>query len=175
MFGNCAWQAWQIRCKVLVMDENVLHALGAAPKVVERILRVFPHDRLDDRIDADRFTAREVIAHLTDYEQTVLDRIRAATHSPGRDVPWYEPDARAAQHEFSDKEVFHEAEVYESRRGMTLDFLRSMDDGVFNNGMKFPDGTTLTISQYISNTLCHDMMHLEQLSSYLATEVASIS
>lgn len=157
------------------MDESLFRSLNAAPKVVERLLRVFPHDRLDDRIEADRFTAREVVAHLADYEQTVLDRMRVAIEKPGREVPFYDPDARANEHHFNNKEVFHEAEVYESRRGMTLDFLEELNPEDWQKTIKRPDGKEFTIQQYATEVLMHDMEHLGQLSSYLATEVATIS
>lgn len=157
------------------MDEGLIRSLMAAPKVVERLLRVFPHDRLDERVEKDRFTAREVIAHLADYEQTVLDRIRVATLHPGREVPWYDPDGRCTEHAFDTKEVFHEAEVYESRRGMTLDFLRELSTEQMDNSIKFPDGNSVSIRSYVDRVLHHDLEHLEQLSAYLATEVATMT
>ncbi len=157
------------------MDDSLYRVLTHAPKIVERLLRVFPHDRLDDRVDHDRFTAREVIAHLADYEQTVLDRIRVAKNSPGREVPWYDPDGHSAEHMFSDKEVFHEAEVFESRRGMTIDFLRDLSPEDLSNTFMRPDGTSITITDYVNAVIWHDLEHLEQLSAYLATEVATIS
>lgn len=156
------------------MDEVLHRSLSAAPKVIERILRVFPHDRIDDRVDSDRFTAREVVAHLADYEQTVLDRIRVAHDKPGREVPFYEPDSRSAEHHFADKEVFHEAEVYESRRRMTLDYLDGFTAEDWSKTMKRPDGAEFTIREFVQYVLMHDIEHLEQLSSYLATEVATI-
>jgi len=156
------------------MDAYQLHALQSAPKIVERILRVFPHDRLDDQIEADRFTAREVVAHFADFEQTVLDRIRVANSSPGREVPAYDPDAHAAEHRFADKEVFHEAEVFESRRAMTIEYLQGLDQADFEKSFRRSDGTTFTIGEYVDHVLRHDLVHLEQISSYLATEVATI-
>lgn len=157
------------------MDDFALHALQSAPKVVERVLRVFPHDRLDDRFDADRFTAREVVSHLADYEQTVLDRIRAANSHPGREVPSYDPDAHAAQHHFGDKDVFHEAEVYESRRSMTIEYLQGLTSDDYKKSFVMADGREFTISEYLCHVLRHDLNHLEQMSHYLATEVATIT
>lgn len=156
------------------MDDFAFHALQSAPKIVERILRVFPHDRLDDRIDADRFTAREVVSHLADYEQTVLDRIRVANNTPGREIPDYDADAHASEHHFGDKEVFHEAEVYESRRGMTIEYLQGLTDEDFGKTFMWK-GKEVSIADYICHVLKHDLNHVEQISSYLASEVATIT
>lgn len=154
------------------MDKRVLTSLSQGPKIIERLLRVFPHDRLDDRIEADRFTAREVVSHLADYEQTVLDRIRAANQTPGRTVPDYDPDVQASLHGFADKEPFHEAEVFESRRGMTLAYLADLSDEDLEKTFQRAGAQPITIRQYLTLLLTHDMEHIEQVSAYLATEVA---
>ncbi|MCU0315573.1 MAG: DinB family protein [Fimbriimonadaceae bacterium] len=157
------------------MTDRLVKALPMGPKVIERILRVFPTDRLDDRIEVDRFTAREVIAHLADYEQHVLDRIRVATLKSSPVVPSYDPDKMAEAHKYSSKDVFHEAEVFESRRGMTVEFLRGLSADDFNKTFSIEGGRTWTIADYILMLLTHDMEHVEQLTHYLATEVATIS
>lgn len=157
------------------MVEDILRSLERGPKVVERVLRVFPHDRIDDRVEVNRFTAREVVAHLADLEATVLDRIRQAHLKPGSQVDsYYDPDAQASRHRFEDKEVFHEAEVYESRRGMTLDYLRSLSAPDFEKTFQFPDGVSMSIADYCTHIVLHDLEHIEQLSCYLATEAATI-
>lgn len=151
-----------------------MRSLTKGPKVVERLLRVFPTDRIDERIERDRFTAREVIAHLADYEQVVLDRIRVANLKPGHEVPFYDPDERAKEHHFHDKEIFHEAEVFESRREMTHDYLSQLSEEDWNKTFKRSDGVELTIHEYVGMVIAHDMDHIEQLSTYLATEAATI-
>ena len=113
-------------------------------------------------------------AHLADYEQTVLDRIRVANLKPGAAVPAYDPDSRCNEHHFADKEVFHEAEVYESRREMTLDYLRDMSDEDLKKTFVNSVGDTVTVESYVVLVLGHDLEHIEQMSSYLATEVATI-
>jgi hypothetical protein len=155
------------------MHDWMLNTLNKGPKVVERLLRVFPTDRLDDRIDKDRFTAREVVAHLADYEQVVLDRIRVANLKPGHNVPDYDPDAQCREHHFFDKEIFHEAEVFESRREMTHAYLMDLKEEDWEKTFN-KNGEQLSILQYVGRVLAHDVEHIEQLSVYLATEVATI-
>lgn len=152
-----------------------MKAFGMGPHVVERMLRVFPHDRLDDRIDPDRFTAREVIAHLADYEQFVLERFRSAKLKPGASVAPYDPDARAKEHNFGAKDIFREAEVFESRRMMTLDYLREFTEEDWGKTFVNAAGHAITARDYFAGILAHDIEHLDQLSSYLATEVATIA
>jgi DinB superfamily len=156
------------------MHDWMLNTLNKGPKIVERLLRVFPTDRLDDRIEKDRFTAREVVAHLADYEQDVLDRIRVANLKPGHTVPLYDPDARCREHHFFDKEIFHEAEVFESRREMTYEYLMALTEEDWAKTFVRDGYGAVTIHEYVGMVLAHDVEHIEQLSAYLATEVATI-
>ncbi|MCB0824857.1 MAG: DinB family protein [Fimbriimonadaceae bacterium] len=157
------------------MSEALLNGLSYAPHVVERILRVFPHERLDERVDPDRYTAREVVAHLAHYEQVVLDRIRAANQQPGRSVPGYDPDAECAEHGYGDKEVFHEAEVFESRRNMTIEYLKDLSESDWDKTFTIGENRTTSIRDYMILILAHDMSHIDQISYFLATEVATLS
>lgn len=156
------------------MQDWLLRSLNKGPKVIERLLRVFPKERLDERIERDRFTAREVVAHLADYEQTVLDRIRVANLKPGHQVPVYDPDTQCSTHRFFDKEVFHEAEVFESRREMTYEYLLDLSEADWNKTFVNYAGQEITIHEYVGMVLAHDLDHIEQISMYLATEVATI-
>ena len=157
------------------MREHLISALCSSPKIVERFLRVFPTERLDDRPESDRFTPREVVAHIADWEQVVLDRVRVANMRPGRDVPDEDPGERAVVHHYGDKDVFHEAEVFESRRQTTMEYLARLDDADWEKTFIHPVRGEITIHGYMVDILAHDMYHLEQLSFYFANEVATIS
>ena len=156
------------------MQADVTNALCASPKIVERFLRVFPTQRLDDRPEADRYTPREVVAHLADWEQVVLDRVRVANIQPGRAVPDEDPGERAVAHHYGDKDVFHEAEVFESRRQTTMEYLRGLDEPDFQKTFVHPVHGEMTIEAYMVNILAHDVYHMDQLSCFFATEAATI-
>ncbi|MFW5697245.1 MAG: hypothetical protein ACOCX1_01650 [Fimbriimonadaceae bacterium] len=84
------------------MKKYVFRALESGPKVVERLLRVFPKDRLDEQLAPNAFTARELVAHLADFEQIHLDRIRYATKHPGEAYEAIDAFERAREgHDFA--------------------------------------------------------------------------
>lgn len=156
------------------MKGEILTSLGHTPRVMERLVRVFPPDRLDDRLNGAQFTAREAIASLADNEVIILDRIRLANTKPGASVDKVDPVARAKEHHYSDKNIFHEAEVYESRRLTTIEYLRGLEGSDWEKTLVI-SGETVTIADYVSLVLSNDLFHLDQISSFLATEVATIS
>lgn len=157
------------------MEENAYQALCAGPKVVERIIRVFPKERFDEKDEVNRFTPREVIAHLADFELQIQDRIRVAHRDPGATVELTDPSVRAREHHFEDKNVFHEAEVFESRRSTTVEYLRDLKEEEFENTFTLSNGATVSIKEFVSQIIMHDMYYLEQLSEHLATEVATLT
>jgi hypothetical protein len=156
------------------MRDDLLSALGSSPKVFERLLRVFPKSRLDDRSEPERFTPREVIAHLADWEQVILDRIRVANLRPGSAGPVEDPSERARAHHYGDKDVFHEAEVFESRRRTTIEYLSGLNAVDWKKTFVHQSYGDISIEAYMVNILEHDMYHLDQVTCYLANEVASI-
>jgi len=157
------------------MKKYILHSLASGPKTIERLLRVFPKDRLDERKDSSRLTPREAIAHLADFERTHLDRIRSANKRPGTTLERIDLKQLAVEHHYSDKDVFHEAEVLESRRGLTIDYLYELSDEDLHKPLKTPDGEEINILEYAASIVSYDMLHLEQLSEFLANGAATHS
>ncbi len=156
------------------MIDPRFQALAAAPKIVERLLRVFPRDRYDERPYHESLTCREIFALLADTEEIVLDRIRMANRQPGSTVPWHEPTERARARHYSEKEPFHEAEVYETRRGMTLEYLEAMSAEDLKKTISLDKHGTYSVEEYLVLVMAHDLERIAELSEFLANEAATI-
>jgi len=150
-----------------------MQALTKGPKIVERILRVFPTDQLDEAIQKDNFTPREIVAHLADYEQYVLDVIRVANQKPGHNFEAFDNKVHAQEHKYKDKEVFREAEVFETRRQMTLDYAHELNSSDEVKKINI-GGNQIDILHFLMDVIGHDLEYIDQLTAYLATEVATI-
>ncbi len=155
------------------MRQYVLHALASGPKILGRLLRVFPPDRLDDRIEEVGLTARGVVAHLASLEKSHLDRMRYAVSHPGTRLESVDPWERADDAIYNDKDPFHEAEVLASRRGMTLDYLSELTESDLNQKVTTPEGDTISLLDYAMSLIVDDMEHLEAVSKFLANEAAT--
>ena len=157
------------------MRDHRFQALSAAPKIVERLLRVFPRDGYDQRPHQERLTCREIFALLSDTEEIILDRIRTANRQPGSTVPWYDPTERAREKHYNEKDPFHEAEVFESRRIMTLEYLEPLTVEDYKKTISLEGHGSVSIDEYIVMTMAHDLERIGELSEFLANEVATIS
>jgi hypothetical protein len=126
-------------------------------------------------LHSESFTSREVIALLADTEQVVLDRLRVAVNRPGSEIPWYDPNERAKEHHYGDKDVFHEAEVYESRRGTTIEFLEGLKEADFKKTFTLSGRGEISVEDYLVLVMAHDLERIGQITEILATEVATIA
>lgn len=58
------------------LNNYLLNALEATPEVFERLLRNLSEAEADFRPDAARFSIREVMAHLADWDAIFLERLQ---------------------------------------------------------------------------------------------------
>lgn len=157
------------------MKKYILRSLGAGPKVVERLLRVFPTERMDEPPAHGVLTPRQIVAHLADFEKTHLDRLHCAVHRPGTTLTRIDLKGLAAARHYSDKDAFHEAEVFESRRLTTIEFIRELSEEDLHKPLKTPSGDEINILEYAASIVTYDMANIEVLTEYLATGVATLS
>jgi hypothetical protein len=155
------------------MDKSLLTSLAMSPRIVERMLRVFPTDRLDDRDSDQSFSPREAIASFADMEKIALERATIAVRNPGTPVENVDAATRSRE-AYAETNPFHEAEVFESRRLMTVEFLQGLTPDDFRKTLIL-SGKEITLAEYCSLILAHDMFHVDELSRYLATEAATLS
>ncbi|MBV6459891.1 MAG: hypothetical protein HONBIEJF_03046 [Fimbriimonadaceae bacterium] len=98
-----------------------------------------------------------------------------AVNKPGSEIPWYDPTERARDHHYGDKNVFHEAEVYESRRSTTMEFLEELKEEDFKKSFTLSGRGNLSVEDYLVLVMAHDLERIGQVTEILATEVASIA
>jgi len=79
------------------MHAYLYPALSATPDIFSQIIAKVPTDKLDVPTHEGRFTPREVIAHLADWEVILREeRIVAPVQSPGKSVNAYDEGELAA-------------------------------------------------------------------------------
>lgn len=124
-------------------------------------------DQYDTKLEDDRFSLKEVIAHLADLEQTWLDRITIAVEYPGKPVENFDEEARAVEHNYAGKDIHHELEVFENRRRDTVDYLLRLADDDWNKTITHPKLGDLSVLQIVQIITGHDLYHISQVSQYL--------
>lgn len=149
------------------MANNYFFQIANTPVTLTRLVDCIRPEQYDSAVAADRFTLRELIAHMADTEEMWLDRITTAIEYPGKEVPFFDEDQRAIDHHYSSKDVHHELEVFENRRRDTVAYLSGLAEDDWQNTIQHPTNGAMTVLEIVMTIVGHDMYHIHQVSQYL--------
>lgn len=142
-------------------------AIELTPSALRRIVDCVRVDKLQEKIEEDRFSLTEMVAHLADWEDIFLDRMRLAHEHPGSTVVAYDEGERAVEKHYATRDIQHELDVFENRRRDTVDFLRSLCPDDLRKSFRHPERGDVSIEEALTMLLGHDLYHLEQATHFL--------
>jgi hypothetical protein len=149
------------------MNFYLLLTLELGPRVIRRLLDQLPGGRLDQRLHPDRFTPREVVAHLADWEPITRERIRTALTAPGTEVPAYDEGQMAVDHRYEESDPWEQAERFARERQVTAELLRGLPPEDWGRSVHHPERGPQSVEDLANLLLGHDLYHIEQLTEYL--------
>lgn len=149
-----------------------LIALKATPPLLLRIVKLIRAETYDKKVDPERFSCREAVAHLADYETEVLNRFQAALAFPGTQVPDWPEEQRAVSENYAVTDPIEQAKIFGERRAQTIAFLESVPEDKSGNTFVHPVRGALSIEVYAALVEGHDLNHIEHLSRYLEEKTA---
>jgi len=149
-------------------------AFALTPVTLRRIVDCVPVERHTDTLGPDRFNLVEMVAHMADWEDIFLDRMRLAHEFPGAPAEHHDESQRAIDKHYATRDIQHELDVFENRRRDTIDFLQSLKEEDFQKGFIHPEGGKLrTIQNQVMMMTGHDIYHFDQAAQYLREPVTS--
>lgn len=148
------------------------HGLRLAPKSFAHILRALSADALDRHTDPDRFTVREVIAHLADWEPILRGRIESALSEDNPAIQSYDESERAISQNYSAQDPWVALENWQRERAKTADLCKSLTAEQWSRPFTHPERGRMTVETMASFLHGHDHYHLEQISALLEPKVA---
>lgn len=149
------------------MNPYLMPSIETGPKVVLQLLRLIPAARWDTSLNPDRFTLREVIAHLADWEPIMRQRVQTAVNSPGGAIEAYDEGQMAIDNNYSTTNPFDEANKFARERHITAEYLSIIATGQMANTVTHPERGVLSADDLANMLLGHDLYHIEQLTGYL--------
>ncbi|MCH8273744.1 MAG: DinB family protein [Armatimonadetes bacterium] len=152
------------------MNPYLVSALEMMPGLIRREFERLSPEQVDARPDPERFTPREVLAHLADWEPIFLDRIRTGVTSPGSPVPVWDESQRATDNDYASKDPSDSLAIWRKARGETVAYVRGLKPEDFAKTVEHPERGTTTVGALASMMVCHDIYHLEQLASMTPQE-----
>ena len=153
--------------------EYALTALAGAPDVLERLLAgVAPADPVwDRRPDPARFTLREVVGHLADWNGVFLDRITRTRDEEGPQVPARSPEDVARESGSFRAAPAVSLARFRAGRAEMAPILRALESAQWERvgflvGHPQVSGP-VSIEAWIVQIVGHDGYHLRQVAEWL--------
>lgn len=141
-------------------------ALHSAPDVFDRLLDGLTPAEADYRPDADRFTIREVIAHLAEWEPIFLERIRRICQEEVPLLEGYDEEALAIEHDYAHSDVWVQARLFRERREELVTFLQSLTPEQWHRLGNRPEIGMVSIEGIALLIPLHDTYHANQIGEY---------
>ena len=147
----------------------LVSALGGTPVVLSELVADLPADSplWDKRPDPKRFTIRELIAHLTDWEPVCRERIVRTREEEVPFLPNWDEDQAAIDGAYEKTDPKEELERFAQRRTATAEVVASLLDEEWTRTAKRENVGELSIERQVMLILAHDGYHLRQTVEYL--------
>ena len=137
--------------------------LAAMPDVFESLLAGITPETLDARPDPERFTLREAVAHLADWEGVWLDRMQKIQAEERPYLPSYDEGQWAIDHDYAHSDFAYQLAKFRSGRTALVAFLEALPDTAWSRTGQHGDLGSLTLAELAGIVLGHDGYHLQQV------------
>ncbi len=144
-----------------------LDGLAGAPVALSGLLARASEAHWDRRPDPERFTLREALAHLADWEPVWLERVEKILSEEDATLPGYDPDAFAREHDYASADVSASLDGYRRGRQALLARLPDPSDAAWNRQGRHEELGAMPLHQLAQLILGHDVYHLRQAAEWL--------
>jgi len=159
-----------------IMRERLLASLSGTPDVVDELVRrLMPHDPAWDlRPDPNRYTLREILAHLYALETRWYERIAQTSASDGVTLPLLDIAALEVEFEISTSDPVVNREKFREKRLSLVRMLKDLDDDHWLHIGYWPRlgeddlrGKPVTLEAMAAFVTIHDGYHTAQIAQWL--------
>ena len=147
------------------MNVYLFPALGLTPTILERTFNQIPKERWDTPTHPGRFTPREVVAHLADWEPVMLARMKQCLESPGSTIVARDEEQMALDNGYSDWNPIEALETFKAARAQSIQWLKSLSQEQFALTGVHSERGVWTIYDQANLLVGHDVYHIDQLSA----------
>lgn len=151
------------------MRDRLTRALSGTPSVVAGLTQnLAPDDEIWDRRPyADRFTLREIAAHLADWDRIYLERLATMRESSGAMLEAYDESHLALVHDYAHASPRQSLRRFAESRQKIVALLKGLPEDRWRHHARHPDHGTISIDLHASYILMHDGYHTQQVAEYM--------
>jgi uncharacterized damage-inducible protein DinB len=154
-----------------MLPEKALHylkeGLAATPVVIDRLLREAAPEQYDLRPDPERFTLREVMGHLADWEGVWMERAQRILTEENPDLPGYDEGAWAIEHGYARMDVAEQQARFREGRAKLLALLDPLSAEEWTRTAQHSEWGEITLVGLATLVLGHDGYHTRQIAEWI--------
>ena len=148
----------------------LLTGIRSAPEAIRNVIRTIPETKWDTLTDAGRFTLREAIAHLADWEVILRGRIEQTVATPGVNITGMNETERAREMKYRETNPLEQADKFVAERRATIEIVKALTGTDFRKECHHNEKGTMTVADQVSMLLGHDIYHLEHFTHYFSVD-----
>ncbi|MFM9874739.1 MAG: DinB family protein [Fimbriimonadaceae bacterium] len=146
-------------------NRYLIKSLELSPLAFARLVDAIPPSEWDRCTDEERFSLRESIAHLADWEPIMRARLSTALESPGTEITSFDEGQRAIDLNYQETDPLEQVQLFAKERAETVRLVESIQD--WSGHFIHPEIGVVTTEDMVNTLVGHDVYHLEHLSQYL--------
>jgi len=154
------------------MNAYLFPGLEYGPRIVSRLVAQIARGRYDERTNPDRFTLREAVAHLADWEPILRGRIEKAVREPDSAVQGLDEGVRAEQMGYGSWDVQEQLANFAGERAKTIQYLKGLAPEDWAKAITHNEKGRQTVADQANQLLGHDLYHIDHLTEFNHDKVA---
>lgn len=139
-------------------------ALESAPDLFDTLLHGLTEEEADRRPDPERFTIREIMAHLADWEPVFLGRLHRICAENVPVLEGYDEGQWAIDHDYAHTDPLAQSRLFRARRAEMVAFLRERSPADWQRRGDRPEIGMVTVEAIALLIPLHDLYHLRQIA-----------
>lgn len=149
------------------MNPYLTNVLPHSPEILNRLISTIDSSKLDIPTYPGRFSIREVVAHLAEWEPILLERMKKALHESGSEVQGLDEGEMAVAGRYSETDIEERLNAFKESRSRTVAFLNGVKPDEWERFVVHTERGKQTLYDQANLLLGHDIYHLEQVSAVL--------
>lgn len=145
----------------------LVNGLEETPRLLRFVLSGMTDEQADARLDPNRFTLREAVAHLADWETVFGGRIERIVNEDNPELPNIDEGQRAIDKEYGKTDWREQLDLFCARREQRVRYLLELPVPAWARTGLRPEIGTITIFDQAQLMVLHDVYHIRQAREYL--------
>jgi hypothetical protein len=144
----------------------LMHPISGMPRTIATLLHDVTAAELDARPFPERFTLREAIAHVADWEGIWLERITRIATEESPFLPGYDEGQWAIDHDYAHSDFEDQMARIVTGRKSIVAYLRGLDPSAWQRIGQHGELGPITLFELAVIVTGHDGYHVQQILDY---------